>query len=109
VVTDWRPIETAPKDGRRILIYWPNYSYEVQGPGEPLIDIGWWTKNSRLNESSINWRPRLSASELLGLGESEASDEYFTNTGEWDCYGLSIKRHAPTHWLPLPPPPEDGR
>jgi hypothetical protein len=79
----WRPIETAPKDGTRVLLYWPSYAYDEGDDGEPLIDIGWYTENPR-----GPWR-------------------YFTNTGEQDCYGLADSSHQPTHWMPLPPSPPD--
>lgn len=31
MASDWQPIETAPKDGRRLWLYEPSYGYE-----------GWW-------------------------------------------------------------------
>lgn len=82
---DWQPIETAPKDGTRILIYWPSYLYEYDGfgiePGEEKIAIGWWFEN-----------PRLA---LLTSG-------YFHDQHELDDCGLAHPAHAPTHWMPLP-------
>lgn len=33
---DWQPIETAPKDGTRIL------AFSAKAPGGPRIDLTWW-------------------------------------------------------------------
>lgn len=59
----WRPIETAPKDGTKVVVYdegdvWIAYWYRTS----PQL-FGWWAIDHGVN---------------------------------------------PTHWLPLPPPPEGG-
>jgi hypothetical protein len=61
----WQAIETAPKDGRSVVLWWPYWSAL-----RPVI--GWWTMN-------LGWQ----ANEVLE-GDSE----------------------PPTHWMPLPAPPE---
>ena len=52
----WQPIENMPeeyKDGRRLLLWWPSYSYD--GHDEyPLADVGWWTQNSRFATRNSN-------------------------------------------------------
>ena len=58
----WQPIETAPKDGREILVYEPMY-----------CTIGQWVDSK--------------------------------HGGAWWIEGGQITGH-PTHWMPLPPPPE---
>ena len=40
-MSDWQPIETAPKDGERILLAW----------GIDAIEIGWWKHNGRTQRS----------------------------------------------------------
>lgn len=60
----WQPIETAPKDGKKILV--------LAAPG---IYIAWW--------SDGNW---------------EDHQRMFNG-------GAALK---PTHWMPLPAPPEEG-
>lgn len=64
----WQPIESAPKDGTRVLIYQGGHVY-----------IAWWDEK--------DW------------------------TGVWvifDCDDsfYSLTADHPTHWLPLPDPPE---
>ena len=79
-MTEWQSIETAPKDGTRILLYWPNYSYSG-GDGEPRTEFGFWKENSRIHQS------------------------YFSDNDELDDYGLAEDIHAPSYWMPVPRPP----
>ena len=58
---EWQPIDTAPKDGRNVLVF----------DGEPEPYIAWW---------------------------------HLTNA-EWRASDGAV---SPTHWHPLPPPPEEG-
>lgn len=62
----WRPIETAPMDGTRVLLWWPYWA------SHPIIGYRF---------SSDQWR---SVAALSGAGE------------------------GPTHWCPLPEPPEEA-
>lgn len=68
-MNDWQPIETAPKDGSRILLYWP--------------------KTTRIPIKIIigNWRGDYWSNDLLYFDEE--------------------KRNCPTHWMPLPEPPQE--
>ena len=78
----WQPIDTAPKDWRKsVLLYWPSYAYNIDDEGCPMMDIGRWVENVR--------------------GAS-----YWSNTAEYDCYGLTKPEHQPSHWMPLPEPPK---
>ena len=56
---EWQPIETAPKDGRKILVFGGRYKTVSLAEA----DGGWW-RSFRLPDTT------------------------------------------PTHWMPLPPPPE---
>lgn len=75
----WQPIETAPKDGTRILVYgtyqWENY-YERQEEG--IICAEWY--------------------KITGANDN----------GSWNA--ISTNPYCdfvqPTHWMPLPTPPE---
>jgi hypothetical protein len=73
----WRPIETAPKDGTEILIC-----------GGTFVDDNDWTATpwpygrcSIVRWYDDSWE-----------GEPNHSHDEF-------------RRHEPTHWMPLPPPP----
>lgn len=83
----WRPIETAPKDGTEVLAY-----REDAG----VFLIRWDAPENFLTED-----------ECVKLGES--AEEYswiFADFVQGDrCEGSEM----PTHWMPLPPPPEDSR
>ena len=65
----WRPIATAPKDGRWILV------------------------------SAVGWEP-----EITCWSPSVWGDGWHSGGIGSDSYGTSFD---PSHWMPLPPPPED--
>jgi hypothetical protein len=67
-VNNWRPIETAPKDGSDIILCWQD------GIAAPRFAVG----------------------HNLGAGRR------WQTTHEW----LHNKESWPTHWTPLPAPPE---
>lgn len=64
---EWQPIESAPKDGSRVIIYDPDIPSEKGIVTEALFD---------------SWR------------------ETWTDTVE------TYLRYNPTHWMPLPEPPQ---
>lgn len=66
-MSEWRPIETAPKDGRTILLAMP------VGDG---LGVGYWM------EEANEWVP---AAPIIVL---------------------TVFMTQPTHWMPLPEPPE---
>jgi len=81
-MTEWQPIDTAPKDGTDIIVmymhintqivhaaFWSNYE---EGLDDPDIE-GWWTY-------------------------------VWTEVGRTKMDG----RYSPTHWIPLPPDPANG-
>lgn len=93
-MSDWRPIETAPKDGTAVLIYEPSGHYgwlrskhmptEVLAPGEC---------------SYLHDDPRL-----------QHYDDLRYAIGYWRPWGGWGNRNCaevyPTHWAPLPEPPK---
>lgn len=89
----WQPIETAPKDGSRILLYWPATAYNLDQEASECLSIGSWKENSRLRSGQETHNDELLA------------PAYFSANDELDDYGMSLARHAPTHWMPLPAPP----
>lgn len=83
-VRGWRPIETAPKDRTQFLGWVPAFEKvgrdgKPQGP--PNVQICWW------DTSVITFKPRIM---ILGMGD------------------FLPEKFAPTHWMPLPPAPEDA-
>lgn len=72
-MSEWLPIESAPKDGTHILLF--NKLWD-----DPLV--GWWSINYRENEECWNdWDGKIGR--------------------DSDVYEPS-KDHTPTHWCPLP-------
>jgi len=88
---DWQPIETAPKDGTKVLCFGPG----VDGPhwpvGKPMPNLF----------AVAHWN------EIQYESYEEVGDGLFrkitkTSRGSWNC-GLSW--YTPTHWAPLPEGP----
>jgi hypothetical protein len=73
---EWAPIETAPKDGTKIIGYQPKTDDE----GE-IINV-------------MEWMPRQSwhRSDFTGLWV--------------EAHGEQYESYKPTHWMPLPEPPK---
>lgn len=71
----WKPIESAPKDGTRVLLADP-----IEGGHE--MSVGW-------------WRPYINDSDDAG---------WMDGTVESWAYEENTILH-PTHWQPLPAPP----
>ena len=69
-MSEWQPIETAPKDGTKLLL--------CESVDENYIFVGSWSETR-----NPKW--------------------YGTN---WYCVEYDAFNHAPTHWMPLPQPPE---
>jgi Protein of unknown function (DUF551) len=72
VPSPWQPIETARKDGTRVLLFCPY--------GRTWIGVGAWEEN------------------LYHNGEKA----WTTDDGE----SVVLAYDPPTHWMPLPEPPE---
>jgi len=76
-VGEWFPIETAPKDGRWVLVY----------GGRSVHD----RKDGLSGRFECDCRTVVMAC--------------WIPNGEWE--GMADNwTHYPTHWMPLPPPPE---
>lgn len=76
---DWRPIETAPKDGTRILI-------ARAGDGIDEVEITEWYVSERSHFEPVE-----------GDLYRRVQDEPYAF---WNGNG-----HRATHWMPLPAPP----
>ena len=81
---EWQPIETAPKD-KSILL-----GCDYDRYGKQRVTLGWWAE--RYSESSVSGK----------WIEGEAFD---FDECEWSPMRVEFR---PTHWAPLPAPPEKG-
>ncbi len=79
--SSWQPIETAPKDGTPILVFKPAGEY-----GELLELVAWETLTHCLDDPESGWLCPYS---------------------EQDERGGGVFVDNPTHWMPLPTPPEN--
>lgn len=82
---EWKPIETAPKDGTPILVAHYIHSNDLYGYApwrEINVVIAWW--------------------------EGGGWEMCFMEDGRADTEGISsqfFQAIRPTHWMPLPSPP----
>lgn len=79
---EWKPIETAPKDGTWVLICGGSIPYRWDGDDEPPAVAAQWTT-------------------MLGTRECEGNWQFAWYDGGY--YGEYV---GPTHWMPLMAPPE---
>ncbi|NBW20558.1 MAG: DUF551 domain-containing protein, partial [Caulobacteraceae bacterium] len=87
--TQWQPIETAPRDGTRILIYSRSNNYGSSG--KPTFD----------DFSVAHWGEITSKySGWCGIVKG-----YTVSCRE----GLPYEHENPTHWMPLPEPPKETK
>jgi len=89
----WQPIETAPKDGSYILAWGPDFGCSI---------VRWFDERKSgpvYGADSIN-APSMQSG---WIGDNE---EVFSTIEFPD--GSVIKGAQPTHWMPLPEPPEVG-
>ncbi len=73
-MTEWQPIETAPKDGQYVLLYGPNLSRRPHG-------------------------------QVVAAYFEYQIEYWHVEDGKFGPYPL--RGPAPTHWMPLPEPPND--
>lgn len=72
----WRPIETAPKDGTIVLIYQPAGQWRpYRGIRGVVVCTGYWHQSGNAADSPGFW------------------------------VGKAYTKKRPTHWMPLPEPP----
>jgi hypothetical protein len=90
----WQPIETAPKDGTDIILGAPAQTYNGQ-PVAPRSTVGHWTTEEECRE------------QIGDCGGECRCPEYTYHDPYWMTWdGGFTEENPPTHWMPLPPPPQ---
>lgn len=98
---DWQPIETAPKDGTFIAL---NRDEEVF--------VAKYDQHGRLcfRANRLYSPEKFTVHEIDGRRLLEKDEQFTTDNEEWRNDWVLWTRgyeFAPTHWMPLPTPPED--
>ena len=81
-MTAWQPIETAPRDGTHILAILVLPPSKVRSGYNSYIYEVWWSEYAKKGKSVL------------------FEGQYFSGWQPWPFEA------NPTHWMPLPPPPE---
>lgn len=88
----WQPIETAPKDGARIIAFIPSVQVSSKFASKDRIAIVSW-----IDSPDIGNGHRL-RDHAIALVEK--------HNGFWSGGTRTPTTGTPTHWMPLPSPPE---
>lgn len=87
---EWRSIETAPKDGTRILV---NIDGADKLAGlEQWAAIAWWARTEYLDYD------KDTMVDAEGWTQWTCDDAYYND--------VLTGHRTPTHWMPLPNPPK---
>lgn len=82
----WQPIDTAPKDGRKVILFYRN------SHNKPRTVMARWLTDEQAAETDAD-----------GVGLEGGWYECIDN---WSDYTeVAIHEGEPTHWMPLPTPP----
>lgn len=79
MANNWRPIETAPKDGSSILLFIPGFECRK-------VYCGYW------DDDRYAAKPK----------------PYWSNDAERWLGKVSVRSNTPSHWMPFPDPPTDA-
>jgi hypothetical protein len=103
----WRPIDSAPKDGTTLLVFIPR---KIIPTGKRHADGNPFTKVKDARCMIARWAdgPEDTAAKTAGL---RAKGLAALKGGYWTARSDALRPiHAmPTHWMPLPDPPEEDK
>ena len=86
-MSKWQPIETAPKDGRKILVFGPSGN-----KNGGVIEVAYW------EASGDSWADKNGIPCEAGTGSIQT-------TGSWFSGGGWFQPNEVSHWMPLPESP----
>lgn len=87
-MSEWQPIETAPRDGTAILLFYPE---------------GRWIDPGEANDSDGQVQPDM----IVARFDVEWGKRSGMDANCWEgYYNAFCGRGEPTHWMPLPDPPD---
>ena len=92
----WQPIETAPKDGTLLLLWCETPPDRKYASPETSFCIGSYSDNGGAFANDDDWYSIESHEDIWGMGGEMTGP--LTETSRINC--------KPTHWMPLPQPPE---
>lgn len=96
MMSDWQPIETAPKDGTAILLGRVADLDEDDQPRPGVVAQGYWQEGCD------------DGPDVMGYDACWTDSDYtvFSFPRSFGAEAYRTRGYQPTHWMPLPAPPQ---